>query len=89
VRYKLGQNAPVNLMQNDRWLKLEQIFNEVVTISPEAREIEINLLCQTDSTMRDEIVALLNAAEMKNNFLDEPVFALGTKILASEENDDF
>ncbi len=58
-------------MSAQRWQKIQAIFEQALTLQPEARQTFLNRACGGDSDIRDEVVELLhhhNCAE-KQDFL--------------------
>jgi Serine/threonine protein kinase len=68
-------------MQKDRWQKIEEIFKQVVALPPSERQKFAEEICGDDEELRREILQLIEADSIENNFLDEDVYTLGMQVL--------
>ncbi len=73
-------------MQENRWQKIEEIFNRSAVLPPAERQQSIKDLCKDDAELCREVTLLIENDGAENSFLNEPVFSLGAEIL---ENDSF
>lgn len=73
-------------MQEFRWHKIEDIFNRAVGLPAAERKSFVESECGSDKVLCSEIISLVEGDSRENDFLNEPVFALGAEIL---ENDWF
>ena len=72
-------------MKAERWKNIEQIFNVAVTLSPSERKKYVKVACGEDIGLLEEVDSMLTEDSIHDNFLDEPVFALGAKLLDYDE----
>ena len=68
-------------MANDRWQKIEEIFEIAVELPPGEREAYLQRTCGDDAELRREIEQLLSADEQAEEFIEEPL--LGSHTLAN------
>jgi serine/threonine-protein kinase len=71
-------------MNDSRWKTVERVFNESVILPPEMREEYVVSACGDDAAVIDDVLTLLAETEKSGNFLSEPLFEVGARILASE-----
>ncbi|MGI8884001.1 MAG: serine/threonine protein kinase [Pyrinomonadaceae bacterium] len=71
-------------MITNRWKTVEKVFNNSVSLPPEKREQYVVSVCKDDSDLLEDVLSLLAETEKSNSFLSDPVFEVGTQILASE-----
>jgi dienelactone hydrolase len=71
-------------MPTDRWLRLEQLFAESVAQPAGERAEFLSRMCGADTAMRDEIVALLAAAEQSEAFLTAPALDVFARQISRE-----
>lgn len=71
-------------MQENRWLKIEEIFNGAIALPMAERQSFVKSQCRDDEELSREIILLVDSDGDENNFLNEPVFSLGAQLL---END--
>lgn len=69
---------------DSRWKTVERIFNQSVQLPPEKREEYVSSACGGDAAMIEDVLTLLAETEKSENFLSEPLFEVGARILASE-----
>ncbi len=62
-RYPMADPSP------DRWLVIEQLFNEAVDLAPSARETLLAELCGGDKELFSQVMDLLVADEEAEGFL--------------------
>lgn len=72
-------------MKAERWKNIEQIFNVAATLSPVERTKYLSMACGGDIELREEIDSMLTEDSMTDDFLSEPVFAVGASLLEYEE----
>ncbi len=58
------------MMDADRWRRIETIFAEALETAPEARDAYLNGACAGDSSMRGELLSLLDAHRGNGSFLE-------------------
>jgi eukaryotic-like serine/threonine-protein kinase len=63
-------------MSTDRWNRLAELFTEAVDRPAGARAVFLTDACGADTALRDEITALLLAAEQSGDFLAAPALDL-------------
>lgn len=72
-------------MQISQWQKIERIFGEAVALPSTVREDFLKNACGDDLDLREEVKSML-AEDLNDEFLNEPIFSLGARLLA--ETDD-
>ena len=72
-------------MEAERWKNIEQIFNVAVALPPAERAKYLLVSCGDDLGLREEIDSMLNVDSIDEEFLGEPVFALGANLLDYDE----
>lgn len=72
-------------MQKDHWQKIEETFKQAVALSPTDRRRFVEKTCGDNSEICHEVLALLEADMAEENFLDEPLFILGARLLETED----
>ena len=68
-------------MANDRWQKIEEIFEIAVELPEDEREVYLEQECGGDVELRREIEQLISADESADEFIEEPI--LGSNTLAN------
>ncbi len=71
-------------MQENRWQKIEEIFNRAAVLPMAERRTFIEDVCREDEELCREVLLLIENDSTENGFLDESVFNLGAELL---END--
>jgi serine/threonine protein kinase len=71
-------------MMDNRWKTVETVFNKSVLLPPEKREEYVVSACGNDAAVIEDVLTLLAETEKSENFLSEPLFEVGARILASE-----
>jgi dienelactone hydrolase len=71
-------------MPTDRWHRLEQLFAESVARPASVRAEFLSRTCGPDTGMRDEIIALLAAAEQSGDFLAAPALDVFARQISRE-----
>ena len=71
-------------MQAVQWENIETIFNRTILLPPEQRHEYVLSVCKEDDALFQEVISLIEEAENNESFLSQPVFELGTKLLASD-----
>ena len=71
-------------MQAVQWENIETIFNRTILLPPEQRHEYVLSVCKDDNALFCEVISLIEEAENSESFLSQPVFELGTKLLASD-----
>ena len=71
-------------MKQTHWQTIEQIFNEAVALPPDERASFVAEKSGDDEELRREILALLAEDAENTDFLNEPIFSDGLRLL---END--
>jgi eukaryotic-like serine/threonine-protein kinase len=74
----------------ERWLEVKRIFEEALETAPEERDAFLDQACRSDTELRQEVVALLNAPALPTSSLasllglsdrrDEPDYAEGDRV---------
>lgn len=69
-------------MQDNRWHKIEEIFEQAVTLDSENRRQFIEQNGALDEELKSELISLLENHEESGDFLlDDSIFPLGLKLL--------
>lgn len=68
-------------MKPNNWRNIETIFHEALNLNGAAREKYLTDVCAGDHVMLGEIESLLSSFERQSNFLEQPAFDLGMKVL--------
>ncbi len=71
-------------MDGKTWQSVEMIFNQTILLPPEQRSEYALKMCGDDDELFDEVNSLLEEAERSENFLSQPLFSLGTQLLAAD-----
>lgn len=74
-------------MQEDRWNKIEKIFEQAVILDPENRSRFIEQQCGLDEELKCEIFSLVENHEDARDFLNASVFSIGLHLLEDEADD--
>lgn len=72
-------------MNDERWSKIEQIFNQAVLISEDKRSAFVRQNCLSNQNLQAEIFSLLNADGASDSIFEEPAVMLLTHLL-DEDN---
>lgn len=75
-------------MKENRWQKIEGIFNRAVALPPAERRQYVETACAEDAELGREILHLLETDDAPENFLDAPVAALAAQFLDTDEPPD-
>lgn len=70
---------------SERWSHLDQLFCAALECEPEARDTFVAEACCGDELLRHELESLLASHLEAKNFLEQPVFNLGMKLLVTHE----
>lgn len=71
-------------MATSNWQQIETFFHSALNLSGEERKAYLSQACAGDRLLRYEVESLLSAFEEHGEFLDEPAFDLGIKVLESD-----
>ena len=69
-------------MREGLWKNIETLFNRAINLPTEQRFAYLASTCGGDDELIREVLSLIEESENGENFLSEPVFELGTKLLA-------
>lgn len=85
--FRLKKHFPLPpTMLEERWKKIESLFNQAVELPEEDWEIFLQNNCGKDLEIVREVRELLSEDEKGNNFLEEPILTAGYNILAENAN---
>src|SRR5438067_29917 len=70
---------------SDRWEQLDQLFCAALEHQPEARNMFVAQACCGDERLQHELESLLASHLQAKNFLEQPIFHLGMKLLVAHE----
>ena len=65
-------------MENERWLRVEELFHAVLERAPEARQAFLDGACGEDTGLRRQVEILVSTDENGGSLLEEPVLADAT-----------
>ena len=65
---------------NDRWLKVEQLYNDALERDEAEREAYLREVCGGDDALRSEVESLLRNEKKAGSFLDAPAVEVAAKI---------
>ena len=74
-------------MKRTQWQNVEKIFNQTIFLPAEERYGHALEACGDNKDLLREVIELLEEAENNENFLSDPIYSLGNKILASIPQD--
>lgn len=66
---------------SETWEKINQIYHKALTLEGEAQDTYVSQACDTDTVLHEEIVSLLTADKSSGDFLQEPIFVQGLRVL--------
>lgn len=72
------------MITHDRWQRIKEIFHSAQDRPPAERPDFLAEVCSDDSSIREEVEALLTADAGNENFLSSPAFEFAAGMLASE-----
>lgn len=70
-------------MNETHWQNVEKVFSQAIFLPVEKRYEHALNACGEDKKLFQEVVELLDEAEDNQNFLSNPVYTLGNKLLAT------
>src|SRR4051812_24775462 len=71
-------------MPTERWQRLERLFTEAVEQPADTRAAFLVAACGPDADLRDELTALVSAAETSGDFLSAPALAVLARQISRE-----
>jgi eukaryotic-like serine/threonine-protein kinase len=71
-------------MPTDRWHRLDRLFTEAVEQPADMRAAFLAAACGPDARLRDELTALVTAAEASGDFLSAPALAVLARQISRE-----
>ncbi|HEX8565015.1 MAG TPA: protein kinase [Pyrinomonadaceae bacterium] len=71
-------------METNNWQQIETFFHSALSLSGEERTAYLSQACAEDNSLRCEVESLIAAFEENGEFLDEPAFDLGIKVIESD-----
>jgi len=74
-------------MEANRWRKIEELFNEALTLPESERAVFLDGACGTDAELRREVDSLIAGVDEPVDFFSESVFTLGALVLANQESE--
>jgi serine/threonine protein kinase/Tol biopolymer transport system component len=75
-------------MDPNRWHKIEEVFNATLALPADQRESFLDSACEGDAELRSQIDSLIGELKQPDEFLSEPAFALGARLLAEDQDED-
>ena len=73
-------------METKNWEQIETAFHSAVTLRGAARAEYLAETCGANTPFRTEVESLLSSFESRREFLEEPAFDLGMKVLEDSLN---
>ena len=61
-------------MTPERWQQIKNVFTSALEYEPAQRPSFLNLACNNDAALREEVESLLAAHEKDGSFIDSPAF---------------
>jgi serine/threonine-protein kinase len=71
-------------METNNWQQIETFFHSALSLSGGERDAYLSQACAEDDSLRCEVESLIAAFEESGEFLDEPAFDLGIKVIESD-----
>lgn len=71
-------------METNNWQQIETFFHSALSLSGGERDAYLSQACAEDNSLRSEVESLIAAFEENGEFLDEPAFDLGMKVMESD-----
>jgi serine/threonine-protein kinase len=71
-------------METNNWQQIETFFHSALSLSGDERTAYLSQACAEDNSLRCEVESLIAAFEESGEFLDEPAFDLGIKVMESD-----
>src|SRR6185295_752268 len=71
-------------MKNDDWQRTEELFHEAMRLSAEERAVYLAKACPDNALLRTEVESLIAALGNRQEFMEQPAFNLGMKMLSEE-----
>jgi len=68
----------------DRWLRMEELYHTALPLATTERHDFVAQRCLGDAALQEEVISLLVADDLVEDFLQEPIAGLGLAILADE-----
>jgi len=72
-------------MDAQRWLNIAELYQSALPLTPAERDNFVATNCGSDTVLRQEVCSLLETDETSGEFLNEPVFELGLKLLVDPD----
>jgi Tol biopolymer transport system component/predicted Ser/Thr protein kinase len=72
-------------MNQERWKQIDELFDAVLDLPEAAREEFLSEQCGGDEDLRNEVLSLLNANTVSNNFLEKSAMGVVARNLADEQ----
>jgi serine/threonine protein kinase len=72
-------------MDPRRWLNIAELYQSALPLTPEQRNSFLATTCASDTVLQQELKSLLEAHESSGEFLNEPIFEQGLKLLVDPE----
>jgi serine/threonine protein kinase len=71
-------------MQENRWRKIEAVFNEAAVLPVDEREGFVRQKCANDEEFYREVWKLVKGDILEDDFLQQPAFTLGAQVMESD-----
>ncbi len=74
-------------MNSDQWQRIKEIYQSAVDLPADERTSFIALACAGDGSLREEVESLLVSHQSAADFIENPVFEAGAKLLIDERKE--
>src|SRR6266699_217073 len=82
-----GAERERNLMKDERWEKVIDLFKSALERAPEERAAFLDETCHDDEGMRREVESLLTSHERAENFIEVPAFEVAPELATNDSAD--
>jgi pSer/pThr/pTyr-binding forkhead associated (FHA) protein len=71
-------------MNQERWKRIDDIYNKAMDLQPGRREAFVNEACAGNEELLDQINRLLESSDQESGFLDSPAIEIAAKAIAND-----
>ena len=75
-------------MNSEKFKKIEEVYQAVLEISPEKRDLFLRKICGVDGDLRNEVESLLEFENSPENFIDSLPATLAAEIIQKAESEE-
>lgn len=76
-------------MNRERWQKIDALFDEVLDVAPNERDVFLEKTCLNDRELFAEVRKLLDAAALTADFIEKPRFIPAKNFLTENSDENF